>query len=94
MWRIWSIKNTHKSYRLLWPSTNFLCLEFSILKIWHVIWIYDFCQSIRKCNIIIHRASHHPLKSQMAIHDSIPIIKECNHKSFPLTEDRILFLQE
>ena len=56
--------------------------------------VYDFSQSIRKCNIIIHRASHHPLKSQMAIHDSIPIIKECNHKSFPLTEDRILFLQE
>ena len=56
--------------------------------------MYDLAQSVRKWDTIIQAASHHPLKSHIAIHESIPIIRECNHKSLPLTEYKTFFCKK
>lgn len=89
---IWSARNIHKSFRLLSPgTTSFWTL---VVRIHIFDCVYDFNQSVKKCSVIIPRASHHPQKSHIAIHDRIPIIKECNHKLLPLTEWRNLFSQD
>lgn len=86
---IWSARNIHKSFRLLSPgTTSFWAL---VVRIHIFDCVYDFNQSVKKCIVIILRASHHPQKSHMAIHDRIPIIKECNHKLLPLQNRGICF---